>query len=240
MKFEIIFADKQLGGDGMKVFILAVSLAGENYNIAGISEHGEWVRPISDGVTAPFWDADHLSFDQGFGFIQVGDIVEFQEIIPNNYRSEYNTEDIIVEAGNIILVKRTTNADLITVLNDINESQQAFENTVQGIGRSLCVVRTSRLRYYVAQDPEGFPDPRLALTNFDYHLLNPIVQASNFTVNDCKWRNLVLDDALDNRMNYHQIFIVFDIVSTANATFDPQIIGVHTDPEVDLPNTYPD
>ncbi|WP_106496564.1 dual OB domain-containing protein [Lentibacillus sp. Marseille-P4043] len=224
----------------MNVCILSVTRVGEYFSIAGISTQGEWVRPISDGPTAPFWDDTHLRFDTGFGFIRHGDIIEFQGKKPEEHQHIYS-EDYIVVSGGMTLKKRLSNANLLWFLEEVVESQTEFEDTVNKRGRSLCIVKADRMVPYLSEDSGVIPVPKMALTNFDYHLLNPAINASNFAVTDIKWNKLIQQDLIGNRVNYNELYIVIGLEPSSDqlGVDEPHIIGVLTDPEIDLPNSYP-
>lgn len=222
----------------MNVCILSVTRNGEYFNIAGISTKGEWVRPISDGPTAPFWDDTHLRFDTGYGFIQSGDIIEFEEEKPQEHSCD--SEDYIVVSGNMTLKKRLANDKLLWFLEEAVESQAEFEDTVYHRGRSLCVVQADRMKHYLSESAGLIPEPKLALTNFDFHLLNPKYNASNFTVTDIKWKKLIEQDLIGINTKYRKIYLVIGLEQVGETGIEePHIIGVHTDPQMDLPNTYP-
>lgn len=225
----------------MQMCVLSVVNVGTYFSIAGINLEGEWVRPISGGAMAPHWDETHLNFDLGYGFIRIGDIIEFDGIKPDQNGSIHQPEAILVPSGKMILKNRLPNKDLLWFLEAATESKEEFEHTVQGKGRSLCVIKVDQIEHILVPDSGNGSEPRMNVTNTSYPLINPVSNTSQYRVTDCKWSHLIRHHMVTNRSDYTEIYITIGLqqLSTPTKREEPQIIGVHTEPEISLPNQYP-
>src|SRR5690625_224049 len=225
----------------MKMCVLSVVNAGADFSIAGINLEGEWVRPISSGAMAPHWDETHLNFDFGYGFIRVGDIIEFEGGETAQHGATFQPEDILVPSGKMILKNRLPNKDLLWFLEAAGESKEDFEQTIQGKDRSLCVIKVDQIDHFLVPGSGNKLEPRMHLTNASYPLLNPVVQASQYPVTDSKWSHLIRNQMVQNHSDYKEVYITIGLQQLSGPTeqVEPQIIGIHTDPEVSLPNQYP-
>src|SRR5690625_3596043 len=97
----------------MKMCVLSVVSAGADLWIAGINLERAWVRPIASGAMAPHWDETHLNFDFGYGFIRVGDIIEFEGVQPAQNGATFQPEDIFVPSGKMMLKNGLTDRDVL-------------------------------------------------------------------------------------------------------------------------------
>jgi len=226
----------------MKVYILAVTKASDKYCIAGMDDNGNWVRPISSSPSTRFWSANELTFENDFGFIRVGDVIEFEGIVPSQYQHQNHNEDIIVSSTQPIrLVNRLTNDELFDFLHGKDESKQAFDKTVNAQGRSLCLVKVSGFQHQITQYQSESQKPKMTFTNNDFNVTNPKTTPGNYIVKDCKWCNIVLNGTINNDKKYADIYLAIGLATAfgVNHIEYPQVIGLITNPEVPLPNNYP-
>jgi hypothetical protein len=225
----------------LKVYILAVTLAYDKYCIAGMDEDGNWVRPIPKDPATRFWRKDQITFNQGYGFIRSGDVIEFQERKPLSYQHQNHTEDFIVDSSSIKLVKRLSNPELMGFLKDKSETQKDFDNTTQASGRSLCLIKVDHFNHQITQFPGARAKPKMTFLNQHFNVANPKTTQGNYIVKDCKWSNLVLNNSVRNESKYNNIYLSIGLATPTG--YDgieyPQVIGLHTDPEIPLPNSYP-
>ena len=225
----------------MKICILAVTNAFDKYCIAGMDEKGTWVRPISSNPNTRFWKKDELTFDQGYGFIRAGDVLEFNGSKPSQYQHRNHTEDIVVQANQFKIVDRLNNQQLINFLKNKDETQQAFIDTVNAQSRSLCLVKVNKFQHQITQYPGDTAKPKMTFTNNAFDVTNPKTSAGNYIVKDCKWSNVVLNQSVTNTQTYIDIYLSIGLATPTgyDGVEYPQVIGLHTNPEVTLPNNYP-
>src|SRR5690625_2024522 len=71
--------------------------------------------------------------------------------------------------------------------------------------------------------------------------MNPVIQASQYPVTASKWSHLIRNQMVQNRSDYKEVYVTIGLQQLSGPTkqVKPQIIGVHSDPEVSLPNQYP-
>src|SRR5690625_192125 len=100
----------------MKMCVLSVVNVGAHFSIAGINLDGEWVRPIYSGVMALHWHDTHLNVDVGYDCIRVHDIIEFECCQPAQNGATFQSEDILVPSGKMILINLLLNKDLLWFL----------------------------------------------------------------------------------------------------------------------------
>lgn len=72
----------------MRIVISAVTKAFDKYCIAGLTENGQWVRPIPNSFTTRFWEESDLRFGNKNDFLRSGDIIEFQGYEPTSFQHE--------------------------------------------------------------------------------------------------------------------------------------------------------
>lgn len=224
----------------MEVVILAVTKAGYGeYCISGMTEDCCWVRPIPQSNKTRFWNASQLTIDSSYGFLRAGDVIEFNGQKPNVFKHPNHTEDYIVN-GNFNFVKRLSNKELMDFLEGKEETEQDFLNTVNANKRSLCLIRVDSFQQQVTQYEDDPPKPKMTFRNKDFDVTNPKTTPGNYIVKDCKWSNIVLNRTL--RFNYFdKIYLAIGLATKwgDNQIEYPQVIGLHTDPEILPPATYP-
>lgn len=224
----------------MKVCILAVTKAFDKFCIAGMDEEGNWIRPISSKPSTRFWKEEELNFTHGFGFIKSGDVIEFKGKIPSQYQFSNHIEDVIVEFNEIKLVQRMSNQELIAFLNGKDEDQQAFNNTVNALGRSLCLVKVDAFQHFLSQYPGSPEKPKMEFSNRAFNVTNPKTKTGDYIVKDCKWSSLILNKLVNNQTHIHTYLAIGLATPTGYDGVEyPQVIGLHTNPEILFPNSYP-
>lgn len=225
----------------MKVCILAVTKAFDKFCIAGMDEEGKWIRPVSNSPSTRFWKEEELIFNQGIGFIKVGDVIEFAGKRPFQYQFQNHTEDVIVEPPGFQLVQRMTNEELLNFINGKEEDEQAFEKTVNAQGRSLCLIKVDSFHHSISQYP-GSPDkPKMEFANQAFNVTNPKTTAGDYIVKDCKWNSIILNNLFINIQPHKHIYLAIGLATPTpfNGVEYPQVIGLHTNPKVAYSNSYP-
>lgn len=225
----------------MKIYILAVTKAFDKYCIAGMTENGAWVRPIPQSEDTRFWRENEITFNQGKGFIRVGDVIEFDGVKPSNYQHANHTEDIIVVSEGITFVDRLNAQQLSSFLTGKNESQKVFDDTVHACGRSLCLVKVDAVQFKTTQYQEEPKKPKMTFTNEAFDVSNPKTNLGDYIVKDCKWSNIVLKNTHNNHQSFSDIYVAIGLATPTG--YDgieyPQVIGFHTNQQVPLPTDYP-
>lgn len=225
----------------MRIYILAVTKAFDKFCIAGIDEQGNWVRPIPNSHSTRFWNFDELVFNQKYGFIRSGDVIEFKGMKPSKYLHPNHTEDIIVVSQKITLIKRLTNQELINFLKGKEESEQSFNKTVNAQKRSLCLIKVDGFQHHITQYQAKPARPKMTFINKAFNVTNPKTNKGDYIVKDCKWSNLVLNNFVSNNQNYSDIYLTLGLATPTNYDGEeyPQVIGLHTNPEIPFPINYP-
>lgn len=225
----------------MRICILAVTKArwGE-YCIAGMTDEGQWVRPIPQSGQTRFWNASQLTSTQ-YGFLRSGDIIEFNGLRPAHFQHPNHTEDMEVQ-GNFQVVNRYSNDQLMRFLREKEENEAEFLSTVNAQNRSLCLIKVDEFITDITQFPGDSPKPKINLTKNEFDVNNPLTNNGNYIVKDCKWSNLILNNALNEDLTFNDIYIAIGLATKwgPDSIEYPQIIGVHGDLEVRYPDTYPD
>lgn len=223
----------------MKIVILAVTDArpGE-YCIAGMTEDGQWVRPVPSNNQSRFWLPNQLMIANS-EFIRAGDIINIEGEKPSSFQHPNHTEDYKV-TGDIKWLKRLSNEELINFLKGKEENATAFINTVNANGRSLCLVKVKNIDSKVTQYEDNPRRPKIDLFSNEYNVTNPITKYHDYIVKDCKWSSLILNKPVIFH-DYTEIYVAIGLATKwgMNGLEYPQIIGIHTDPFVEYPNSYP-
>ncbi|KQU56370.1 hypothetical protein ASG66_21600 [Bacillus sp. Leaf406] len=221
----------------MKIHILAVTPAYNKFCIAGMTEDGEWVRPIPGHGLNRFWTEEELNFNS-YGFLRPGDVLNIQGNRPTKYKFPNHTEDFLVNEYNFH--KRPTNQQLITFLQGKEESQSNLTNTLKGAQRSLCLIKVDKFTHYRNDYNPEKVKPRVHLYSNILQVGNIKVENESYILKDCKWIPYVLQDNLPLN-DFENIYIAIGLAT--KTSYDqveyPQIIGIHTDPGLNIQSTYP-
>ncbi|MHA7743897.1 dual OB domain-containing protein [Priestia aryabhattai] len=225
----------------MKICILAVTKAAFNeYCIAGMTDEGKWVRPIPSVGNSRFWTHDQLTC-QVNGFLQVGDVLEFNGQAPSAFQHPNHTEDFLVSAEGMILQQRFSNDELMNFLHDKAEGEREFSETIYAQGRSLCLIKVNHFQQSITQWEDGPKKPKMTFSHDDFTVTNPHTKAGDYIVKDCKWASVVLNRTVSNLNSYSDLYLAIGLATKNN--FDgkeyPQVIGLHTAPLVESLATYP-
>jgi hypothetical protein len=220
----------------MIITILAVTKAYDKFCIAGINEKGTWIRPIPDFGTSRFWTRQSLTRRNG-EFIKCGDQWQIEGYYPENFEFPNHTEDYVVTTRKYI--GRLQNLELIAFLNKHTADEQLFLQTIAAQGRSLCLVKAKAMYPYVS-NWEGNMKPKIKFDGFSFKLDNPLTNNKDYIIKDCKWARAVLDN--EKFQNFKEIFVCIGLATPApfNNIEYPQIIGIHTIPELPWHINYPD
>ncbi|MCU5340122.1 hypothetical protein OCA10_13095 [Bacillus cereus] len=224
----------------MKVCILAVTKAAhDEYCIAGMTDEGEWIRPIPRNPTSRFWQQRQLTTTQ-YGFLRPGDVLEFDGQKPEEFQHPNHTEDFEV-SGTMRLIQRFSNTELLDFLQGKEESRTAFQDTVHARGRSLCLIKVDSFTHEITQWGDEPRKPKMFFTKYDFNVTNPKTAPGNYIVKDCKWASLVLNNAIDNDEMYDELYLAIGLATKSpfNGVEYPQVIGLHSEPSVSYPHTYP-
>lgn len=216
----------------MLVTILAVTkTSNDRFCIAGLDEDGDWVRPIfTEDPNARFWPREQLMISDEF--VKSGDVWEIKGRQPTILQYPNHVEDYVVTKRSFS--RSLNNNQLIKFLRTHSEDVTVFNDTVMGQGRSLCLVKIRSFRTEVF-----YNKPKLYLTGDNFSLDNPHVRFNNYIIKDCKWSGLVMQD-------YHQwpkfseVYACIGLATQWNGTEYPQLIGLHTNPDIPCLPSYPD
>lgn len=222
----------------MLVTILAVTKAYDRFCIAGLNEDGQWVRPMPTDPSASdpqsrFWTREQLKMASG-KFVKPGDVWDVNGRQPTRYLHPNHVEDYVVTQGSFH--HSLTNNQLIQFLRTHAEDSIAFNNTVLGNGRSLCLVKVLSFKTEVFEY-QGKKDPKIYLMGINFSLDNPQVKFKNYKLKDCKWAGLVLQGYSSS---FNKVYACIGLATQFNGKEYPQLIGLHTSPEAPFSNTYPD
>ncbi|WP_114556201.1 hypothetical protein [Bacillus sp. K6W] len=222
----------------MRICILAVTKAYDGYCIAGMTtDEGEWIRPIPSNGESRFWKPNQLTTEQ-HGFLRVGDVLEFDGQRPQRFQHPNHTEDFEV-LGNMTLCQRFSNEELINFLQNKEESEQAFHDTVHARGRSLCLVKVDGFRHEITQWHDDPPKPKMTFTKDSFNVANPKTDSGNYIVKDCKLAPLVLNNTINNDEAYDELYLAIGLATKFNGTEYPQVVGLHSEPSIPYLHTYP-
>jgi hypothetical protein len=226
----------------MEVCILAVTKArsGE-FCIAGITEEGNWVRPIPENSLTRFWTTSQLTFNKNYGFLRAGDVIRFDGQKPQSLQHPNHTEDYLVSENHFELITRYSNDQLLNFLEGKDETEENFLRTVNAQKRSLCLVKVDAFQQQITQYPGESSKPKMTFTNNDFSVTNPKTTPGNYIVKDCKWSNLVLNNTIRDNLSFNKIYLAIGLATKwgVNQIEYPQVIGLHTEPEIQTPLTYP-
>lgn len=221
-------------GDTLEVYILAVTKAYDKFCVAGLTADGRWVRPIPNEGDSRFWTERQLT-SKRFGFTQVGDVWRIEGHAPNKYQYTNHSEDFITTDRK--LIERLSNDELIKFIEDTAEDQNAFNDTVNARGRSLCLVKVTSFKSYRDEiNNRAF----MKFINKDFNVDNPKTATRRYRVKDCKWESLVLQGKHPN-ITFEEVYLCIGLATPApyDGVEYPQVIGLHTKPEVLALDTYP-
>lgn len=219
----------------MKIHILAVTKAFDKYCIAGINDNGEWIRPVPAHGNSRFWQEEDLYFDN-FGFLRIGDILEINGEYPYEYQHPNHTEDYFV--SHLSLTKRMSADELFDFLQNNEDSHESFNNTINALGRSLCLIKIDSFNSSVSSY-DDVRKPKMNISKHEYDVTNPHTTRGDYIVKDCKWSNLILNNTVSVFQEYSDQYIVIGLATPYNGVEYPQIVGFLSNPIMAYPQTYP-
>jgi hypothetical protein len=220
----------------MRITIVAVTNAFTEFCIAALTDDGKWVRPIPGAVGSRFWRRDQLLSSNGH-FISAGDVFEIQGHTPLRFQYPNHTEDFVVT--NWAYIGSWSNDQLMDFLDARCEGEQSFQQTVQGQGRSLCLVKvsgfTSRCEVW-----DERKKAKMAFSSSLFDVSNPKTKYKDYIVKDCKWERVILSE-VTLPQTWNKVYLCLGLAT--RTTYDgieyPQVVGLHTSPFVSKPTTYP-
>jgi hypothetical protein len=221
----------------MKVCILAVTPAFDKFCIAGMTEDGEWIRPIPSHGNSRFWTEHELTHNK-HGFLRTGDVLELNGSTPVKYEFPNHTEDFPVRS--LKFYKRLSNEELFDFLNGKEEDQVDLDNTLNANKRSLCLIKVDNFNHYRDDYDPNKVKPKIFLHSENLNVGNIQTNNHRYILKDCKWIPYVLENDLP-KGTYGEIYIAIGLATPApyNGVEYPQIIGIHTNPEISLKSSYP-
>jgi hypothetical protein len=218
----------------MEVTILAVTNAlGGRYCIAGMTNDGQWIRPIQGRRRNRFWSHDDLSFEGG-EFATVGDVWHIEGIKPNELEYENHVEDYLVHEHKYVHTLSCN--QLWEFVKDRVEDQGVFQETVNANGRSLCLVEVHGYKYHIYDSDKG-PKAKMRISNNNYNIDNPHTSWNDYIVKDCKWEGLIING--NEVPQFEQAYVCIGLATKFRGVEWPQIIGFHTNTYVPHLDQYP-
>lgn len=222
----------------MLITILAVTKVNspDRFCIAGMTDSGEWIRPIPNDKTNRFWLRRDLTRVTG-EFTKSGDVWKIEGYFPDEFQFPNHTEDFVVTKRKYI--KRLSNNELMDFLRSNVESESNFYDTINAKGRSLCLMQAETVIPQIT-NWNGVDKPKVKFYGSKFDLNNPKTKNNDYIVKDCKWAHLILQ-----RVQLPALTEIYFCIGLATpAPHDrveyPQVIGLHTEPEVAWPQEYPD
>lgn len=217
----------------MLLAIVAVTKTHNGFCVAGVNGYGKLFRPICGFGKDRFWQRESLTHTNEF--IKCGDLWELEG---QKLESEYpnHTEDFL--ATSFTYKQKVDHKTFLNNLRRFAENEQAFIDTVNANKRSLCLMPVSTLKLYNTVYA-GNSKPRVSVTGA-FNMQNPKTQDKLYPVKDCKWERLVLNNYIPPKLE--QIFVCIGLATPTpyDGIEYPQVIGIHTLPNIDFPDTYPD
>ncbi|MDW7651225.1 MAG: hypothetical protein SCK29_11735 [Bacillota bacterium] len=217
----------------MLLGIIAVTKAHDGFCVAGINAHGKLIRPIRGKGSDRFWPRNKLTHENGF--IKSGDIWELEG---NYVRSEFpnHTEDF--RPTKFRYRHPMKQEKFMDLLSKYAEGEQEFIDTVNGNQRSLCLVSVNNIRFRT-REWDGRISWRVSIDGgfcFD----NPKTQDTQYPLKDCKWLSLMNKGYRLPR--FEKIFACIGLATPApyDGVEYPQVIGIHTMPDIKITDNYPD
>jgi hypothetical protein len=222
----------------MLITLLAITKVNtpDRFCIAGMTDNGKWIRPIPNDNFNRFWLRNDLTRKNG-EFPKSGDVWDIEGNAPVKFQYPNHREDFIITKRNYI--KRLSNEELIEFLRSKVESESDFNNTLNANNRSLCLMKAKTIITYTSSW-EGRNKPKIKFQGFKFDLNNPTTNNNDYPVKDCKWSRIVLQGTPIPVLNEIYFCIGLAIPSPFNGVEYPQMIGLHTKPEIPWPLEYPD
>lgn len=221
----------------MEIVILAVTKAFEGYCVAGMNYEGKWIRPISKSSEGRFWTHKELTHSDGT-FARTGEVWEIEGKVPERFQHSNHTEDF--ELSSRKYVRDLSNPELMAFLAKHCEGQTALSNVFSANRRSTCLVKVDSFHPQITRFEDERPKPKMTFRAHGRALGNPHTKNGDIIVKDCKWEALVLNRAtLPTQYNHIYLCIGLATPSPYNGVEYPQVIGLHTDPEVKRLLSYP-
>ena len=220
----------------MLVTLLAITKVKtpDRFCIAGMTNNGKWIRPIPNDKANRFWLRNDLTSGNS-GFAKSGDVWEVEGKVPDKFQFPNHTEDFIITKRNY--VKRLSNDELIVFLRNKVESESDFISTINANGRSLCLMNAKTIYPYTT-NWDGVNKPKIKFQGVEFDLNNQKTGNNDYPVKDCKWARLILQGVSIPVLS--EIYFCIGLATPFNSVEYPQVIGLHTKPEIPWLQEYPD
>ena len=163
-----------------------------------------------------------------------------REILKNGNRNRINKN---IKLGNGVSaklnIKRLNNNELMDFLRNKVESESDFIDTINANGRSLCLMQAKTVTPQITSW-DGVDKPKVKFYGSKFDLNNPKTKYNDYIVKDCKWSHLILQKVQTPIFNEIYFCIGLATPTRYDGIEYPQMIGLHTKPEVAWPLEYPD
>jgi len=216
----------------LKIVILAVTKTYDRYCIAGMTEYGEWVRPLPPDHR--FWTTYRYCDS---AFIKPGDVWEITDYVKyNDPQSPGHTEDIkILDYNSVNKCNELSNEQLCTFVERHLEDEQSLCDTLDANGRSLCLINADKIRKVVGEN-------RVCFTiNGNEYRNNTFKEG--YPVTDLKWRSVFQHRSV-RFDEFNQLYLCVGLArKEPNKDIYreyPMVISIITNPFVPYPQQYPD
>lgn len=216
----------------LKIIILAITQTYERYCVAGMTERGQWIRPLPPDHR--FWAS--CKYDDGT-FIKPGDIWEVTDYVKyNDPTSPGHTEDIrVLSYESLYKCGELNNTELCAFVKQHLESEQTLHDTLNANGRSLCLIKVDDIWKIEGANRICFTMNAKEYRNNTYK--------EGYPVTDLKWRSVFRSHRSISFKGFQNLYLCIGLARTEpnkNITREyPMVISIITNPFVDYPPQYP-
>ncbi|RUT40360.1 hypothetical protein EJP82_25080 [Paenibacillus anaericanus] len=220
----------------MRFTLLAVTKSFGGFCIAGMNEDGDWIRPISQASNGRFWTRAELSI--GGRFAQSGDVWDIQGSPPHRFEYPNHTEDFLLTGWRF--VESLGHTAFLRFLAERCEGETDLEDVFQANGRSLCLISVDSFEDYTT-NIDNKHRARMIFSSDELDVENPHTNNGNIVVKDCKWEGYLLRGERVPTV-YRQIYVCIGLATANNfnGIEYPQVVGLHTNPHLEILIHYPD
>lgn len=215
----------------MQVTLLAITQIMDEFSIAGMSEEGEWIRPVPGYGNRRLWTKAELTDSDG-DFVRQGDIWSLKGKRPRRPTLPSGTEDF--EITRRMRVGTLTHDELVHMLQRCAETEMAFVDTLYARKRSLCLIEATDPVIFFSESG-GRKVVRMKLEGSNYSVANPFAINQDYVVKDFRWGLLKRGDVSLDQIQ--MAYAVIGLSSPVNGVEYPQIFGLYMEPLVKWPNS---
>lgn len=216
----------------LKIVILAITKTYERYCIAGMTEYGQWVRPLPPDHR--FWES--YEYDDGT-FIRPGDVWEITDYVKyNDPDSPGHTEDIrVLNYNSVCKCGELNNTELCAFIEQHLESEQTLNDTLNANGRSLCLIKVDDIRKIDGEN-------RVCFTMHGREYCNN-TSKEGYPVTDLKWRSIFRSYRSISFKGLQNLYLCIGLArkepNKGIMREYPMVISIITNPFVNYPSQYP-